>query len=63
MVMPFQFVFKMSLLQLSRRHEQMKKNLEAQHKELEEKRRQFEDDRANWETNQRLEQQRLDASR
>uniref|UniRef100_A0A8C7PGL6 Septin n=1 Tax=Oncorhynchus mykiss TaxID=8022 RepID=A0A8C7PGL6_ONCMY len=49
--------------ELSRRHEQMKKNLEAQHKELEEKRRQFEDDRANWETNQRLEQQRLDASR
>uniref|UniRef100_A0A4W5N4Q7 Septin n=1 Tax=Hucho hucho TaxID=62062 RepID=A0A4W5N4Q7_9TELE len=31
--------------ELSRRHEQMKKNLEAQHKELEEKRRQFEDDR------------------
>ncbi|XP_070293534.1 septin-7 isoform X1 [Salvelinus sp. IW2-2015] len=49
--------------ELSRRHEQMKKNLEAQHKELEEKRRQFEDDRANWEANQRLEQQRLDASR
>ncbi|XP_045064635.1 septin-7-like isoform X1 [Coregonus clupeaformis] len=49
--------------ELSRRHEQMKKNLEAQHKELEEKRRQFEDDRANWETNQRLEQQRMDASR
>uniref|UniRef100_A0A8C8FEI7 Septin n=1 Tax=Oncorhynchus tshawytscha TaxID=74940 RepID=A0A8C8FEI7_ONCTS len=49
--------------ELSRRHDQMKKNLEAQHKELEEKRRQFEDDRANWETNQRLEQQRLDASR
>uniref|UniRef100_A0A4W5ND48 Septin n=1 Tax=Hucho hucho TaxID=62062 RepID=A0A4W5ND48_9TELE len=49
--------------ELSRRHEQMKKNLEAQHKEVEEKRRQFEDDRANWEANQRLEQQRLDASR
>uniref|UniRef100_A0A673TUQ2 Septin n=1 Tax=Suricata suricatta TaxID=37032 RepID=A0A673TUQ2_SURSU len=43
---------------LQRRHEQMKKNLEAQHKELEEKRRQFEDEKANWEAQQRiLEQQ------
>lgn len=50
-------------LQLQRRHEQMKKNLEAQHKELEEKRRVFEDERANWETQQRLEQQKLEASR
>lgn len=41
----------------------MKKNLEAQHKELEEKRRVFEDERANWETQQRLEQQKLEASR
>ena len=41
----------------------MKRNLEAQHKELEEKRRLFEDERANWETQQRLEQQKLDASR
>uniref|UniRef100_A0A667X7S3 Septin n=1 Tax=Myripristis murdjan TaxID=586833 RepID=A0A667X7S3_9TELE len=49
--------------ELQRRHEQMKKNLEAQHKELEEKRRQFEEERANWEAQQRLEQQRLDASR
>lgn len=46
------------ILQLQRRHEQMKKNLEAQHKELEEKRRQFEDEKANWEAQQRiLEQQ------
>uniref|UniRef100_F7DQT7 Septin n=2 Tax=Euarchontoglires TaxID=314146 RepID=F7DQT7_MACMU len=44
--------------ELQRRHEQMKKNLEAQHKELEEKRRQFEDEKANWEAQQRiLEQQ------
>lgn len=50
-------------LQLQRRHEQMKKNLEAQHKELEEKRRVFEEERANWETQQRLEQQKLEASR
>lgn len=54
----------MSLLQLSRRHEQMKKNLEAQHKELEEKRRQLEDEKNNWEAQQRvLEQQKLDSSR
>ena len=53
-----------SLSQLERRHEQMKKNLEAQYKELEEKRRQFEDEKANWETQQRiLEQQKLDASK
>ncbi|MEJ1283713.1 septin 7 [Cricetulus griseus] len=45
-------------LKLQRRHEQMKKNLEAQHKELEEKRRQFEEEKANWEAQQRiLEQQ------
>lgn len=50
-------------LQLQRRHEQMKKNLEAQHKELEEKRRVFEEERANWEAQQRLEQQKLEASR
>lgn len=51
-------------LQLQRRHEQMKKNLEAQHKELEEKRRQHEEEKASWETQQRiLEQQKLDASR
>ncbi|ERE75589.1 septin-7, partial [Cricetulus griseus] len=44
--------------ELQRRHEQMKKNLEAQHKELEEKRRQFEEEKANWEAQQRiLEQQ------
>lgn len=44
--------------ELQRRHEQMKKNLEAQHKELEEKRRQFEDEKVNWEAQQRiLEQQ------
>jgi len=49
--------------ELQRRHEQMKKNLEAQHKELEEKRRVFEDERANWETQQRLEQQKMEASR
>ena len=49
--------------QLQRRHEQMKKNLEAQHKELEEKRRVFEEERANWEAQQRLEQQKLEASR
>lgn len=51
-------------LQLQRRHEQMKKNLEAQHRELEEKRRQHEEEKAGWETQQRiLEQQKLDASR
>ncbi|KAI3358769.1 hypothetical protein L3Q82_014733, partial [Scortum barcoo] len=50
--------------ELQRRHEQMKKNLEAQHKELEEKRRQHEEEKANWEAQQRiLEQQKLDASR
>uniref|UniRef100_A0A671WTF1 Septin n=1 Tax=Sparus aurata TaxID=8175 RepID=A0A671WTF1_SPAAU len=49
--------------ELQRRHEQMKKNLEAQHKELEEKRRVFEEERANWEAQQRLEQQKLEASR
>nr|XP_046273397.1 septin-7 isoform X1 [Scatophagus argus] len=50
--------------ELQRRHEQMKKNLEAQHKELEEKRRQHEEEKASWETQQRiLEQQKLDASR
>lgn len=41
----------------------MKKNLEAQHKELEEKRRVFEEERANWEALQRMEQQKLEASR
>lgn len=51
-------------IQLQRRHEQMKKNLEAQHKELEEKRRQFEEEKVSWEAQQRmLEQQKLDASR
>ncbi|EGV97543.1 Septin-7 [Cricetulus griseus] len=35
--------------ELQRRHEQMKKNLEAQHKELEENCRQFEEEKANWE--------------
>ncbi|XP_071355662.1 septin 7a isoform X1 [Trachinotus anak] len=50
--------------ELQRRHEQMKKNLEAQHKEVEEKRRQHEEERASWEAQQRiLEQQKLDASR
>uniref|UniRef100_A0A8C6WVF0 Septin n=1 Tax=Neogobius melanostomus TaxID=47308 RepID=A0A8C6WVF0_9GOBI len=50
--------------ELQRRHEQMKKNLEAQHRELEEKRRQHEDERANWEAQQRIvEQQKLDLSR
>lgn len=50
--------------ELQRRHEQMKKNLEAQHRELEEKRRQHEEEKASWETQQRiLEQQKLDASR
>uniref|UniRef100_A0A3Q3JTZ9 Septin-7 n=1 Tax=Monopterus albus TaxID=43700 RepID=A0A3Q3JTZ9_MONAL len=50
--------------ELQRRHEQMKKNLEAQHKELEEKRRQHEEEKASWEAQQRiLEQQKLDASR
>lgn len=51
-------------IQLQRRHEQMKKNLEAQHKELEEKRRQLEEEKVSWEAQQRmLEQQKLDASR
>ncbi len=51
-------------VQLQRRHEQMKKNLEAQHKELEEKRRQLEEEKVSWEAQQRmLEQQKLDASR
>lgn len=50
--------------QLERRHEQMKRNLEAQYKELEEKRRVFEDEKANWDAQQRiLEQQKLDASK
>ncbi len=50
--------------QLERRHEQMKRNLEAQYKELEEKRRVFEDEKANWEAQQKiLEQQKLDASK
>uniref|UniRef100_A0A8D3EFH3 Septin n=1 Tax=Scophthalmus maximus TaxID=52904 RepID=A0A8D3EFH3_SCOMX len=49
--------------ELQRRHEQMKKNLEAQHRELEEKRRVFEDERANWEAMQRQEQQKMEASR
>ncbi|KAM9307044.1 septin-7-like isoform 1-T1 [Pholidichthys leucotaenia] len=50
--------------ELQRRHEQMKKNLEAQHKELEEKRRQHEEEKASWEAEQRiLEQQKLDASK
>lgn len=50
--------------QLERRHEQMKRNLEAQYKELEEKRRVYEDEKANWEAQQRiLEQQKLDASK
>uniref|UniRef100_A0AAQ5YKR4 Septin n=1 Tax=Amphiprion ocellaris TaxID=80972 RepID=A0AAQ5YKR4_AMPOC len=53
-----------SEVELQRRHEQMKKNLEAQHKELEEKRRQHEEEKASWEAQQRiLEQQKLDASR
>ncbi|TKC39307.1 hypothetical protein EI555_013143 [Monodon monoceros] len=34
--------------ELQRRHEQMKKNLEALHKELEEKCHQFEDEKSNW---------------
>uniref|UniRef100_A0A673A9S0 Septin n=1 Tax=Sphaeramia orbicularis TaxID=375764 RepID=A0A673A9S0_9TELE len=38
-----------SEVELQRRHEQMKKNLEAQHKELEEKRRQHEEEKASWE--------------
>lgn len=51
-------------LQLQRRHEQMKKNLEAQHKELEDKRRQHEEEKSSWEAQQRiLEQQKLDVSR
>ncbi|XP_020781633.2 LOW QUALITY PROTEIN: septin-7, partial [Boleophthalmus pectinirostris] len=50
--------------ELQRRHEQMKKNLEAQHKELEEKRRQHEEEKASWEAQQRIiEQQKLDLSR
>lgn len=51
-------------MQLERRHEQMKKNLEAQYKELEEKKHQFEQDKSHWEAHQRvLEQQKLDASK
>ena len=51
-------------VQLQRRHEQMKRNLEAQHRELVEKRRQHEDEKAQWEAQQRqLEQQKLEASR
>ncbi|KAH0627184.1 hypothetical protein JD844_002649 [Phrynosoma platyrhinos] len=59
MEMEMEQVFEMKVKEkLQRRHEQMKKNLEAQHKELEEKRRQFEDEKANWEAQQRiLEQQ------
>ncbi|XP_029992089.1 septin-7-like isoform X1 [Sphaeramia orbicularis] len=50
--------------ELERRHEQMKRNLEAQYKELEEKRRVFEEEKVNWEAQQRiLEQQKLDASK
>uniref|UniRef100_A0AAQ4Q8N1 Septin n=1 Tax=Gasterosteus aculeatus aculeatus TaxID=481459 RepID=A0AAQ4Q8N1_GASAC len=50
--------------ELERRHEQMKRNLEAQYKELEEKKRVHEDEKANWEAQQRiLEQQKLDASK
>lgn len=41
----------------------MKKNLDAQHKELEDKRRVFEEERANWETQQRLQQQQMEATR
>ncbi|CAN9504163.1 unnamed protein product [Ophioblennius macclurei] len=53
-----------SEIELQRRHEQMKKNLEAQHRELEEQRRQHEDEKAMWEAQQRiLDQQRLEASR
>ncbi|XP_063340926.1 septin-7-like [Pelmatolapia mariae] len=49
--------------ELERRHEQMKKNLEAQFKELE-KRRVFEEEKASWEAQQRiLEQQKPDASK
>uniref|UniRef100_A0A4W4G4Z2 Septin n=1 Tax=Electrophorus electricus TaxID=8005 RepID=A0A4W4G4Z2_ELEEL len=49
--------------ELERRHEQMKRNLEAQYKELEEKRRQFEEEKVNWEAQQRLlEQQKLDVT-
>ncbi|CAB1333418.1 unnamed protein product [Coregonus sp. 'balchen'] len=59
----FEMKVKEKIQKLKDSEAEMKKNLEAQHKELEEKRRQFEDDRANWETNQRLEQQRMDASR
>lgn len=51
-------------LQLQKRHEQMKKNLQAQYKELEEKRRQFEEEVNTWETHQRiLEQQKLELNR
>lgn len=50
--------------QLERRHEQMKRNLEAQYKELEEKKRVFDDEKLHWEAQQRiLEQQKLDASK
>uniref|UniRef100_A0A8C2UL66 Septin n=1 Tax=Chinchilla lanigera TaxID=34839 RepID=A0A8C2UL66_CHILA len=38
--------------ELQRRHEQMKKNLEAQHKELEETCHQYEEGKANWEAQQ-----------
>uniref|UniRef100_A0A2K6KGC0 Septin n=1 Tax=Rhinopithecus bieti TaxID=61621 RepID=A0A2K6KGC0_RHIBE len=51
------FEMKDSEAELQRRHEQMKKNLEAQHKELEETRRQFEDEKANWEAQQRISEQ------
>uniref|UniRef100_A0A4W5MRY6 Septin n=1 Tax=Hucho hucho TaxID=62062 RepID=A0A4W5MRY6_9TELE len=50
--------------ELERRHEQMKKNLEAQYKELEEKKRHHDEEKSNWEAQQRiLEQQKLDASK
>ncbi|XP_072292109.1 septin 15 isoform X1 [Eucyclogobius newberryi] len=50
--------------ELERRHEQMKRNLEAQYKELEEKRRVFGEEKVNWEAQQKiLEQQKLDASK
>ncbi|KAI4825321.1 hypothetical protein KUCAC02_021007 [Chaenocephalus aceratus] len=50
--------------ELERRHEQMKRNLEAQYKELEEKKRVFDDEKLHWEAQQRiLEQQKLDASK
>ncbi|XP_028841456.1 septin-7-like isoform X3 [Denticeps clupeoides] len=50
--------------ELERRHEQMKKNLDAQYRELEEKRRQFDEEKVNWEAQQRmLEQQKLDVAK